>query len=202
MPKVRKTGREIKKRMFIICEGAKTEPYYFNALIEDNNFKGKPIEVSVLKTFYNTPKELVFDAFNHKELEIDEVWVVFDRDGYTKHKEAFAYGEEYNVNIAFSSISFEIWILLHFMFIKSPFEESNEIIEFIKRKKFLNYRKNDRNTYFKIKHLTEDAIKNAVKLRNFQFKKFPQKKFYEFNPITNVDILVKSIKNLKAIYSK
>ncbi|MFY8160175.1 MAG: RloB family protein [Candidatus Kapaibacteriota bacterium] len=200
MPKIRKFGREIKKRVFIVCEGSKTEPNYFRALIEDCNFKGRPIEIFIVNTHRNTPKELVLDANNLKELSIDEAWVVFDRDGYTKHREAFRFAEEYQVNIAFSSISFEIWILLHFMFFKSNFADSGAVIEFMKRKKLLSYRKNDKYTYQKIKHLTDTAIKNATRLRNSQFKKFPLKEFYEFNPITNVDLLVKEIRNLKKLY--
>jgi len=202
MRKERKTGRLIRKRIFLICEGAKTEPNYFKSLINDCNFVGKPIEIIVVNTLKNTPKELVFEVFNRKELGIDETWVVFDRDGYTKHKETFALAEELKVNIAFSSISFEIWILLHFTYIKSMFKESNQIIEFMKRRKFISFRKNDPNIYYKIKHLTEKAIKNAVKLRDAQFSKHPSKKFYEFNPITNVDILVKNILNLKILYKK
>lgn len=202
MPKERKTGRLVRQRIFLVCEGAKTEPNYFKALINDCNFQGKPIEVIIVRTVKNTPKELVYEVAKRKELSIDLAWVVFDRDGYTKHKETFALAEELKVNIAFSSISFEIWILLHFTYFKSLFKESHEIIEFMKRRKFISYRKNDPNIYYKIKHLTEKAIKNSVRLRDFQFSKYPEKKFYEYNPITNVDILVKNILNLKMIYKK
>lgn len=197
MPKLRRTGRKINKRMFILCEGRKTEPYYFNALIDHCNFMGTPVEVSIIKTTHNTPKELVLDALSHKELEIDEVWVVFDKDGYTKHPETFEVADKYNIHIAFSSISFEIWILLHFMITKRQFTQSFEVIEFLKQKNFLNFKKNDKQTFHKVKHLTNNAINNAQKLRKYQVVKHPTLKIYQMNPITNVDILVTEILNLK-----
>jgi len=53
-----------------------------------------------------------------KEGTYDEVWVVFDRDNHPKRKEAFAEaGKEINgkkIKIAFSSRSFEYYLLLHF----------------------------------------------------------------------------------------
>ena len=48
----------------------------------------------------------------------ESTWAVFDKDYHPEHKEAFKLAkqeiDENKVNIAFSSISFEQWILLHF----------------------------------------------------------------------------------------
>ncbi|WP_433810871.1 RloB family protein [Flavobacterium johnsoniae] len=48
----------------------------------------------------------------------DEVWAVYDKDGHASHQEAVELAQitinNKNVNIAFNSISFEYWILLHF----------------------------------------------------------------------------------------
>lgn len=46
--------------------------------------------------------------------DYDESWVIFDKDGYTKHSEAFKLARQHNIKIAFSSISIETWILSHF----------------------------------------------------------------------------------------
>ncbi len=56
--------------------------------------------------------------------EFDESWAVFDNDGHPAQKEAFALASEKDkpVNIAFSSRSFEQWILLHFEKSIFPFD--------------------------------------------------------------------------------
>ena len=57
----------------------------------------------------------------------DEVWVVFDKDGYTKHEEVFELAKNgaREVKIAFSSIAFEHWALLHFTKCSTAFPKSD-----------------------------------------------------------------------------
>lgn len=125
-----KRKRRVSPRtIFIACEGTNTEPNYFkgiNEAIEDD--EEFVITVYPDKNEKN-PKQhaigLVLEAQSRIE-DFDEVWAVFDKDGYTKHQEAFAKAaEEFDikegnnivkkkVNIAFSSIAFEHWVLLHF----------------------------------------------------------------------------------------
>lgn len=76
MPKDRnrkKGKRKVNKRLFIVCEGEKTEPYYFNKFIEECNFRGKPVEVKVVKVKKNTARELVDKAKSLREIPGDEV---------------------------------------------------------------------------------------------------------------------------------
>lgn len=56
----------------------------------------------------------------------DEAWVVFDRNGHPAHEAAFGLAAETDkpVNIAFSSRSFEQWVLLHFEKSLKPFEST------------------------------------------------------------------------------
>ncbi len=59
----------------------------------------------------------------------DEVWAVFDHDNHPTRKEAFelAKNEEVagkKVQIAFSSIAFEIWVLMHFEQCATIFQKS------------------------------------------------------------------------------
>lgn len=201
MPKERKTGREIKKRLFIVCEGKKTEPYYFIDFIEDCNFRGKPIEISVVESGKNTAREIVVFARNLREYREDEVWAVFDKDGYTKHAETFAMAHLSKVKIAFSSIAFEYWILLHFIFSNQVFHNSYQIIDLFHKKEYLNYHKNDKHTYHRIKHLTWNAIENAERIRKLHKELHPTKMIYELNPYTDVDLLIKSIFHLQRIYT-
>jgi YHS domain-containing protein len=64
-----------------------------------------------------------------------EVWAVFDKDGHPNHEEAFELASTdiagKKVNIAFTSIAFEYWILLHFesnhtAFVKSMCRQGKE----------------------------------------------------------------------------
>jgi RloB-like protein len=64
-----------------------------------------------------TPLRFVKEARDRlAEGAFDEAWVVFDRNGHPAHEAAFALAAETDkpVNIAFSSRSFEQWVLLHF----------------------------------------------------------------------------------------
>ncbi|MBF4515846.1 RloB domain-containing protein [Flavobacterium sp. ANB] len=58
----------------------------------------------------------------------DEVWAVYDKDGHASHQEAVELAQNRinnkNVNIAFNSISFEYWILLHFESNPTVFQKS------------------------------------------------------------------------------
>lgn len=136
--------------------------------------------------------------------EFDELWVVFDKDGYTKHQEAFKQAKTNNINIAFSSISFETWVLLHFEKCNSPFLKSAHIIEnkFYNNGNYLtNYAKSgDYNVYPYVQASTSTAFKNASWLRNYLCFTNPNVKIYELNPYSDVDLLVKKLMLNEFVY--
>jgi hypothetical protein len=196
MPKDRnqKRGkRKVKRRLFIVCEGKKTEPNYLNGFLKDCNFRGRPVEVRVVKVEKNTAKELVEKADALREIPGDEVWAVFDKNGYTKHHEAFKRAKDKRVNIAFSSISFEYWILIHFEYSTRPFDSADKIIRYLKSKGYMNYEKNDETIYDAIKDRTITAVTHAKKVRKYQHEANPGCKTYELNPYTNIDDLIEAI---------
>jgi len=150
----------------------------------------------------------------------DEVWAVFDKDGHPKPEEAYLLSEqkieEKTVNIAFSSISFEHWILLHFeknntAFLKSECKEGTGrnkkpigcgsgvvndcygakcVIGYIKTCQYLDYEKR-MNLYASIKDKTLFALENAAWLQHEQSNN--SLPIWEQNPYTNIDILVKRL---------
>jgi hypothetical protein len=107
--------------LFIACEGQSTEPNYFERIKEEVEETGL-FAVTIYPD--NREKDNKTDPIGlirecQKRIEVfDEVWAVYDKNGYEKHKEAIELANQSlggkRVNIAFSSISFEIWILLHF----------------------------------------------------------------------------------------
>jgi len=155
----------------------------------------------------------------------DEVWAVFDKDYHPKHEDAFNLAQkDVNgkiVNIAFSSISFEYWVLLHFcrinqVFLKSSCKVNSKIINcgegihaddcygvrccsgFIKTNRYIpTYSKQSQiDLYALLKTHTKDAIINASWLRTYQ----SDTPIYDLNPYTDVDFLVKYLFRIEQQY--
>jgi len=153
----------------------------------------------------------------------DELWAVFDKNGHSSHPEAFQKAKEIvnnkNVNIGFSSRSFEQWILLHFERSKIAFTkteckdfECNEtngckgnvcLVGYIRKNTILkNYaksnKKNDLKTFMNIllnEEKLQSAFENSAWLRHKMQRELRNcdEKIYELNPYTDVDILVRKL---------
>ncbi len=152
---------------------------------------------------------------------VDESWAVYDKDEHPKHEEAMAEAAKVIdgkcVNIAFSSRSFEYYLLLHFDYIYYAFNET-ECGEKIKGNKLLyecgtgKYPENDcygktcingyarkqgywqvtkssESTYTLVKDKLVKGMVNACRLRDESNAK-TSKPVYDRNPYTNVDLLV------------
>lgn len=202
MPKKRNRPgtRKLEQRLFILCEGAKdkSESAYFKSLIRHHCFLGKKIEVRLIDTKKNTGKELVKEAKNAKELPIDKAWIVYDKDGYTKHAETFDMAKANGIKIAFSSISFEYWILLHFEYTNRPFEKSEDIIHHLKKQNYIDYRKGSRCVFTQTKEHLDTAKSNARRIREYQKKSnLSGVGIFHYNPYTNIDKLIDEIEELK-----
>lgn len=202
MPKKRKEAgtRKVEKKIYILCEGADkhSEYAYLGALIKDTPIKGDKVQIELAPTKYNTGRELVEEAskkIDRKFKDIDEAWVVYDQDGYTLHKETFESAKEKGVKIAFSATAFEFWILLHYEYTTKQFQKSEDIIKKLKDKNFIDYAKNSKDVYFLTKEKLPNAKQNAKKIRTEVEKYDGNKKIYERNPYTNLDLLIEEIQN-------
>lgn len=202
MPKKRKEAgsRKVEKKIYILCEGADkhSEYAYLDALIKDTPIKGDKVKIELAPTKYNTGRELVMEAskkIDRKFKDIDEAWVVYDQDGYTLHKETFEMAKQKNVKIAFSATAFEFWILLHFEYATKHFSKSEDIIQELKDKKFIDYAKNSKDVYSLTKEKLPNAKQNAGKIRIEVEKYDGDKKVYKRNPYTNLDLLIEEIQN-------
>ncbi len=155
----------------------------------------------------------------------DEVWAVFDLDEHPRHAEAFTLCKETingkSVQIAFSSISFETWILLHYEFNTTAFEKSQCRIQkesnycgqnihehdchgercvtgYLKIKEFIEKEKDIKKISFQeLKDKIPKALKNSVDLRAYHPKNKP---IYKINPVTTVDRLVFKLLHTKFDY--
>lgn len=123
--------------MFVFCEGENTEPVYlkkYNDVFLRGNRRINCIDV--VDNDKTTPKSLIEEAIKRrtksKGLKEDEYWVVYDRESVKKysdqyHVEAKQKANSNNIKIAFSSVCFELWLLLHFEYSTAPYTSHDDL---------------------------------------------------------------------------
>ena len=186
------------KRVLILCEG-ESEQIYLKGLKKDMYFNNQLQAVEIIMYQPNdfSPLGIVKEAKKRmKEARQDKysfnsVWVVFDKDDHKKIPEAFNLANSNNppIEIAFSNICFEYWILLHFEKTSRFFKDSYEIIEYIEKRYSFDYSKT-MNIYEKLKTRICIALKNtdwlltqnAFDLDN-NLKPYDLKSFTDFNKL-------------------
>jgi hypothetical protein len=191
----------------------------------DVKFVDNEPEVTVIPDGYTAqPKNYVWQA--QKELEIhDEAWAVFDLDGHPEHENAFNNAEQVihdkTIDIAFSSVSFETWILLHFEYCNNAFQKSqcrtqdelhkcgqgiheadcngaSCITGYMKMRNYIAKVDDVKKTSFEsIEKMTFNAIINSLSLRDEHANPTD---CYRYNPITTVDRLVFKLMNISDDY--
>src|SRR5580698_4592251 len=96
-PRREDKNRSVNERILILCEGGKTEPNYFNGIKRDKAISNRlaALRIHVHHTKKNTAKELIAEAVElikeakEEKNPYNSSWIIVDRDGYTKHPEAF-----------------------------------------------------------------------------------------------------------------
>ncbi|MEG4055706.1 MULTISPECIES: RloB family protein [unclassified Microcoleus] len=198
--------RQLKQSIYIVCEGTNTERIYFERIAQENDVFEKyaitvyPSEEDQIKASKKEGESIKTDAVNLVKLakqeinNYNEVWAVFDKDGYTKHEKAFSDAQKHGIKLAFSSIAFEHWILLHYEQNRTAFPKSQNVIDYLEQAGyFTGYsKKADISIYPRLQNLTKTAIENAAWLRMEMAKNRAagDDKIYELNPYTTVDKLV------------
>lgn len=190
--------------IFIACEGRNTEPNYFERIseeVEEDNLLSITVYPDRNEENPKTDALGLIREAQSRLGEFDEVWAVFDKNGYTKHEEAFQLAAKLidgkRVNIAFSSISFEHWVLLHFEKDDTAYEKSQHIVEqkFRSNEEYYPeyHKRAEIDIYPRLRTLTDTAIENASWIRFRRRGEINAKPIYELNPYTNVDELVKRL---------
>lgn len=131
----REKPRETVKRFLIMCEGANTEPCYFELIRDKLGLPANQIVVDVLHQSHTNPAGILQDAKNTRdahaeevkkakkkgdtrEREYDAIWIVFDTEGPQNGragslKAVRGSAANHKINVAESTPSFEVWYLLH-----------------------------------------------------------------------------------------
>ncbi|HUT56108.1 MAG TPA: RloB family protein [bacterium] len=107
-----KKASKTQTSILIVCEGEKTEPFYFYHWRRDLK---QVADITIVggDICGTNPKNIVQYARDHKE-GYDSIWCVFDRDEHKKVPEAFDQAKAHGFNVAFSNPCFELWFLIHF----------------------------------------------------------------------------------------
>ena len=150
----------------------------------------------------------------------DEVWTVFDHDNHPKRKGAFEAGDQVingkNVKIAFSSRSFEYYILLHFERIYKAFQKTEckenkisikcgtsqhandchgkECINgYARVKGYWDESKSKKSIFHLVKDRLEIGFENSAWIRFYSDLYEKDIPVYDRNPYINTDKLVKKL---------
>jgi hypothetical protein len=213
--------RKYEMFVLIVCEDKKTEPFYFKQFKE--MFPENTVFIREIGTG-KKPKGIVEQAIEERlklsqeaRKDIDEVWVVFDKDDEGNNETtlksfntAWELAENEQIRIAFSNEVFELWLLLHFCDVSSnvPIARADvysmlgqEISSFESNKSFIyDHKKADPEKvigavfeYGNESNASERAKKLISEHRN--------KKPIEMNPSTTVHLLVKRLRDLIEWYS-
>lgn len=191
-------------RFLIVCEGGKTEPNYFRALLKAHRSSAF-IDLSVYGLGMST-SSLVKGARQLKDkleaedgLSFDRVWVVFDEDGNPGFNDAISLCRHYGFEAAWTNEAFELWYYLHFEFLDAGISRHAYIkkLNAILQKKTGNaryhYKKNDKNFYFLLMQYGDEqfAMKSAATLR----KRYGCTDYSKYKPCTTVDRLVNELEH-------
>lgn len=123
----KETVRELYDRVLIVCEGTKSEPNYFDDMVDRSRLSTANI---VIDGFGFDPRRLVATA---KRLEkedrqlgdsYDVVYCVFDRDQHAHFWTASRAAQSANFKLARSWPCFEYWLVLHYRYHRRSYAPS------------------------------------------------------------------------------
>ena len=199
MTRKRNAGRRsIRPVMRIFTEGERTEINYVRGYI-NSYLKSKGYtahDIIIEQPNDSSPLGLLYAARQTK-LPMDEIWLVFDCDQHPHKQETFKGAAEDGVAVAYSSISFETWILLHFPYSTRSYGSCDELVKVLDRYYPNGYDKAMNNLFEETagadysRLLT--AISNARRLDREMLNVNAGKAIYELNQYTNVHELLAAI---------
>ena len=191
--------REPYDRVLIVCEGKRTEPFYFHDLAARHRLSMANIEVvgsgSDPRTVVRKAKKLRTRESRHGE-KFDRVYCVFDRDEHATFEGACDEAGASGVKLAVSWPCFEFWLRLPFGFSRSPYARSGgksaaqNCVEEVSRL-LPGYAKGAHGVFGRLEEQLEEAKASAVRaLSDAQDTR-------NFNPSTGIHELVDYLQSLK-----
>lgn len=202
--------REKLVRFLIVCEGTKTEPHYFEALI--NNYISTVREVTIegegraTVALVDRTLEIKTDLERKNAMSFDRVWVVFDKDDFDDFNEAIKKARKLGFQSAWTNEAFELWYYLHFEYLDTGISRTAYIekLEEAFRSRMgdenFNYRKGNPDIYSMLQQYgREDLAKRfARQLRGL----YTGTNYATHKPCTMVDKLVDELENSELLLVK
>ncbi len=188
-------------RFLIVCEGEKTEPFYFDALVKNctSTVREVTIEGEGMATIalVEQTKKIKEDLERQNAMRFDRVWVVFDKDDFEDFNDAIALARRYGFKSAWTNEAFELWYILHFQYLDTGISRDTYLEKLgdafrksMGDEKF-RYEKGNPKIYHLLQRYGQEnlAKRYAEKLR----KMHRGNDYATHKPCTMVDVLVKEL---------
>ena len=199
--RARTQEKKLAKPVFrIYTEGKKTEVNYVKSYIieylKQQGYLGHNIIIN--QPSDHSPYGLLKAARNDTDgAQNDIIWLVFDCDKHDNKAKTFSESSAIGINIAYSSICFETWILLHFVYSTKAYSSCDEIKRDLNKHFPQGYDKAITNIFTlaagdNLARLNV-ARNHAKKICEWAHGANPGQKIWQFNPYTNVHELLDDI---------
>lgn len=199
--------RERLVRFLIVCEGTKTEPHYFEALIKNHisTVREVTIEGEGMATvaLVDETFEIKKDLERKNAMTFDRVWVVFDKDDFDDFNEAIEKARKLGFHSAWTNEAFELWYYLHFEYLDTAInrEEYIDKLQEAFRKRMgdegFKYKKGNPDIYKLLQQYgREDLAKRFARQLRAIYK---GTNYAAHKPCTMVDKLVKELEKPESL---
>ena len=202
--------REKLVRFLIVCEGTKTEPHYFEALIK--NYISTVREVTIegegraTVALVDRTLEIKQELERKNAMSFDRVWVVFDKDDFDDFNDAIKKANKLGFHSAWTNEAFELWYYLHFEFLDTGIGRADyikKLEEAFKEKlgdSHFEYKKGNPDIYSLLQQYgREDLAKRfAQQLRGL----YTGTDYAAHKPCTMVDKLVEELEHSELLLEK
>jgi hypothetical protein len=197
--KRREASVELRAKVLIVCEGAKTEPNYFKGLRRDLALSAVEVDVcgedcgSAAKSVV----EHAVDKIAGQKISdpYDEVWCVFDVEVPKPDPtlaQALTLAATNGINVALSNPCFEYWYVLHFDKRAPLFQKNADVVKMLEGD-LPDYAKGNKNVYDQLKDRTDRAIKQA---KQVIVEKCYGTNLSNCNPSTHVHLVVEYLRKI------
>lgn len=205
----RKPTRALYDKVLIVCEGSKTEPIYFQELVDHYEIHSANVKIS--GDCGSDPVSVVNHGIELSRLEkqsssgpFDRVYCVFDRDAHPTYDAALnklAGLQPHGVFFAANTVpSFEYWLLLHFTYTTAPYsavggKSSGAAVLAELKNYWPEYTKASAGAFSYLLHLKNDELGYAK--ANARRALLEAEKNHTDNPFTHVHELVDYLQAIK-----
>ena len=202
--------REKLVRFLIVCEGTKTEPHYFEALIK--NYISTVREVTIegegraTVALVDRTLEIKQELERKNAMSFERVWGVFDKDDFDDFNDAIKKANKLGFHSAWTNEAFELWYYLHFEYLDTGIGRADyikKLEEAFKEKlgdSHFEYKKGNPDIYSLLQQYgREDLAKRfAQQLRGL----YTGTDYAAHKPCTMVDKLVEELEHSELLLEK